>query len=440
MRGQLRTASQGTRTRRESHVLQRHITPRIIEAMGDTPVVVLHGARQTGKSTLVRSLFGKDHPTAYYSLDQAAVLTAARDDPEGFIARAQTPLILDEIQRAPELLLAIKASVDNDRRPGRFLLTGSAHVLQLPRLADSLAGRMEILTLWPLSQGEILGRKEGFLDALFTAKPDVLLLTPTKKRKTPSRNDLVRQIVTGGYPEAVLRKDSARRNAWFESYIDSILLRDIRDLASITGIDEIPDLLAASADRAAKLLNYADLGRDVGLNQMTVKRYFSLLTSTFILQPTRPWFTNRIKRITKSEKLYFGDTGLLAHLLKVSADDFSHDHKAIGALLENFVAVELMKQASWSQARPAIMHFRDYQGTEVDIVIEGPGNRLVGIEVKARTTISPKDFRGLQALAKTADERFHCGILLYGGETPVPFGKNILALPISYLWQVTSTQ
>jgi predicted AAA+ superfamily ATPase len=358
------------------------------------------------------------------------VLGAARRDPTGFLAGLDGPAILDEIQRAPELLLAIKASVDRDRRPGRFLLTGSASILNLPRIADALAGRMELLTLWPLSQGELLGLKEGFVDQVFSDRlPDV------DTAHTKRGNVWSDRILVGGYPEVISRTKPDRRRAWFDSYINTLLIRDVRELSNITGLADMPRFLEILAARAGGLLNYADLSRDAGLNQVTFKRYFTLLQAIFLIRTLRPWFSNRTKRLMKSEKLYLCDTGLLAHLLDFSSEHIARDSKAKGALLENFVAVELMKQTAWSHTRPQLFHFRDYAGAEVDFVLESEaGRRIVGIEVKAAATITPEDGKGLCVLAESLGSRFVRGVILYTGTTVVPFAKNVHALPLETLW------
>lgn len=411
-------------------MFQRSITEQLLEALSDTPVVVLNGARQTGKSTLVQHIAKSGHPAQYITFDDFGLLGAARRDPVGFLAGLEGPAILDEIQRVPELLLAIKASVDRNRRPGRFLLTGSASILNLPRVADALAGRMELLTLWPLSQGERLGHKEGFLDWAFSDSP------PEAHAAHAKRSDIwTDRILVGGYPEVVSRGKADRRRAWFNAYLNTILMRDVRDLSNVTGLTDMPRLLEILAGRAGGLLNYADLARDAGLNQVTFKRYFTLLQAIFLVRTVRPWFSNRIKRLMKSEKLYLCDTGLLAHLLDFSSKHVARDSKEKGALLENFVAVELMKQSTWSRTRPQLYHFRDYAGTEVDFVLESAaGRRVVGIEVKAGATIGPGDTKGLRVLAEALGSRFVRGIILYTGTTVVPFAKNVHAIPLETLW------
>ena len=415
----------------------RHITQNLLAALRDTPVVVLHGPRQAGKSTLAQHLTKHGHSATYITLDNATALATAKTDPTGFLAGIQGPLVLDEIQRAPELVLPIKADVDRNRRPGRFLLTGSANILQLPKLADALVGRMEVLTLRPLSQGEIAGVREGFIDALFSGKLPSWSDAGARRAGAISKAEMARRILTGGYPEAVKRRGLERRRQWFEGYLNTVMMRDVRDLSNIEGLVDLPRLMTAVAGRAGGLLNYADLGRDVGLNQVTTKRYLALLRATFVVQALQPWFTNRIKRVVKSEKLYLGDTGLLAYLLDATSERFVADPKLTGMLTENFVAVELMKQATWSRTRPSLWHFRDHRGNEVDFVLEARGGtKIVGVEVKSRATLDSDDFNGVRVLAEAAGERFHRGIVLYSGVEALPFGKQMHALPITALWHL----
>ncbi|HPO13469.1 MAG TPA: ATP-binding protein [Candidatus Hydrogenedentes bacterium] len=408
----------------------RNLLDQVLAALSDTPVVVLNGARQTGKSTLAKHLLAHAYPADYMTLDDLSILGMARRDPAGFLEGHRGALIVDEVQRAPDLLLAIKEAVDRDRRPGRFLLTGSAHMLNLPRLADVLVGRSELLTLWPLSQGELLGYKEAFVDTLFRdALPEI------PPCRTASADLWTNHIVPGGYPEAIARQEPARRRAWYESYLNTLLLRDVRDLSNVAGLADFPKFLELLAARAGSLINYADAARDAGLNKITLKRYFTLLQAVFLVHTVRPWFTNRIKRLMKSEKLYLCDTGLLVHLLDFTFDQHARNDKVRGAILENFVAMELLKQLSWSQIRPRIYHFRDYQGTEVDFLLETPGGRqLVGIEVKAASMVNPEDVKGLQTLAETLGDHFVRGVVLYMGREAISLGKNLHALPIESLW------
>lgn len=413
-------------------MFQRHITKHVLEALSDTPVVVLHGARQTGKTTLVRQIADTQYPAQYITFDDLNMLGAAQRDPVGFVAGLKGPVVLDEIQRAPELLLAIKESVDNDRKPGRFLLTGSASVMNLPRIADALVGRMELLTLWPLSQGEMLDQEEGFIDWVFSEAPfDKSLIKP---ESTTSWQDLA---LAGGYPEAINRKQQDRRRSWFDTYLNIILIRDVKELSNITGLSDLPRLLEILSARAGGLLNYADLSRDAGVNQVTFKRYFTLLQAIFLVQTLQPWYSNRVKRLMKSEKLYLCDTGLLARLLNIGPKDLVRDSKAKGVMLENFVAMELMKQISWSRTRPRLYHFRDYAGNEVDFVLEsGSGRKIVGIEVKSSATIGYDDTKGMCILSESLGEDFVRGVIFYTGKSVVPFAENIHAVPLEALWLI----
>ncbi len=413
-------------------MIERHITPRLLAALADTPVVLLHGARQTGKTTLVRALAERDHRARYLTFDDPAVLAAAQADPHGFIDSLDGPVVLDEVQRVGQLALAIKASVDRDRRPGRFLLTGSANVLQIPKLSDSLAGRMEIQTLWPFSQGEIHGVREGFIDGLFSAEMPKLRIVRPGDESPP----LLERLCTGGYPEVQTRKSVDRRRAWFTSYMDTILQRDIRDLSNIEGLTALPHLLRLLATRAGALLNHADIARSLRMPQTTLKRYLALLETTFLIQLLPPWSSNLGLRLVKSPKLYLSDTGLLTHLLGFDRTRLGRDPVQLGHVLENFVVTELRKQASWSTVRTRLHHFRTRTGREVDIVLEAAGGQIAGVEVKAGATIGSDDFRGLRQLADTAGDRFLRGVLLYTGSEVLPFGPGLHALPIRALWDM----
>ena len=411
-------------------MLRRALSPLLAEALGDRPVVLVNGARQVGKSTLVQDP-ATTRPARYLTLDDAVVRAAASEDPAGFLAGLTGPVTLDEVQRAPDLFLAIKAEVDRDRTPGRFLLTGSADFLLLPRVSESLAGRMEILTLWPLSQGEIENRPEGFVDALFQP---VLKVPDTPEEVPEDREEILARALLGGYPEVVAKESAARRRAWFSSYVATILQRDVRDLANIEGLTALPRLLSLLATRATALLNYSELSRSSGLAQSTLKRYFALLEATFLVQILPAWASNLGKRLTKSPKILFADTGLLAHTLGLDTARLALEPELAGLLLENFVTMEIRKQAEWSAVQPRLFHYRTLAGQEVDLILEDASGRCVGIEVKASATLGARDVQPLKDLAETLGKRFVRGILLYTGKTVVPFGERLHALPISSLW------
>jgi predicted AAA+ superfamily ATPase len=408
---------------------RRHLQPSLLRALADTPVVLVNGARQVGKTTLVKSLPGR----RYLNLDDATVLAAARSDPTGFLGGLAGPVTLDEVQKAPELFPAMKAVVDRARRPGRFLLTGSTDVMLLPRLSESLAGRMEVLGLWPFSQGELAGGREGFIDALFARRlPDV-------PRGELSRRGLLERVVRGGYPEVQRRAAANRRAAWFGSYMTALIQRDIRDLANIDGVSVLPRLLGLLAARSSGVLNVADLSRDAAIAHTSLTRYLGLLTATFVVKTVPAWAANLGKRLVKSPRIHLNDTGLASHLLGLGSARLAREPQQLGPLLESFVTTELLKQIPWSRARPTLFHFRTHTGQEVDLLLEDARGRVVGIEVKAGQSVRADDFRGLRVLQEATGERFVRGVVLYGGAEPVAFGRRLVALPLDALWRLGTT-
>ncbi|WP_435169879.1 ATP-binding protein [Falsirhodobacter sp. 1013] len=405
-------------------MFQRHAAARIAEALEDTRVVLISGPRQSGKTTLAEGLAAKGR--AFFTLDDPTTLEAARTDPVGFL-RGLDRVVIDEVQRAPGLLLAIKTEVDRDRRPGRFLLTGSANLMTLPKVADSLAGRMETVPLLPLSRGEILGRKSSFLDKLLTGRPatvgDLIL-----------GQDLVEMVLCGGYPEAVARTRWSRRQDWYLNYVDALVQRDVRDIAEIEKLGLLPRLLRMMGEHSGQLVNASALGAQVDLNHVTTLKYMRLFESLFLVDTLPPWFNNRIKRLVKSPKLHFLDAGLLAALRDLSPERVRQDRPAFGAVLETFVFSELRKIATWSDERPTFGHFRDKDQTEVDIVLETRRGTVAGVEIKASATVRAEDFKGLRKLATALEDRFVQGVVLYDGDRVVPFGEKLFAVPLSSLW------
>jgi hypothetical protein len=414
------------------NMIRRHLVGPLQEALSDTPAVLINGARQTGKSTLVQSAELGQTNRRYLTFDDAGVLAAAKRDPNGFIAGLNLPVTLDEIQHVPELFPVIKATIDRKRRPGQFLLTGSANAMLLPKLSESLAGRMEVLTLWPFSQGEMRGVQENFVDALYAKNPG----EETGKLPAIEWEKLLESIVAGGYPPAVARQNAARRDAWFNSYIMTMLQRDIRDLSNIADTTAVPRLLSVVAARAGGLLNFADLSRTMALPQTTLKRYFALLEGTFLVQLLRPWSRNLGKRVIQTPKVYLNDSGLLAYTLGMTVDRLKAEGNLAGAILENFVLMELRKQCSWSKTHPELYFWRTTSGQEVDIVFEDRSGRVAGIEVKAAATLSSSDTRGLQALADAVGKNWVRGIVLYTGAEVIPFSANLHGIPLSRLWSM----
>ena len=423
-----------------ARLFERHIAEVVREALADTPVVCLRGPRQTGKTTLAQHLANGSTPRAYVTLDDDATRASAQADPVGFLAGLPGPATIDEVQRAPELALALKAAVDAYRQPGRFLLTGSAGGPLWSPFAEALVGRMETHTLWPLSQGELAGVRETFVERAFAADLTVVGANQTiepspQDRPQPAtpRQLLATRLCTGGFPEAVARK-ARRRHVWFDAYVEGITQRDIRDLASIVRGPELSRLLAMLASRASQPVNFADLSRSLSIPQTSLKRYVALFEATFLIRFLPPWTANIGKRLVKAPKLIFTDSGLLAHLLGTDPDRLGANPTLLGPILENLVAAELSKQLGWSAQHCRLHHFRTHSGIEVDLVLENSAGDIVGIEVKSAASLRPSAARGLRTLAELAGDHFVCGIILYTGTASVPFGNRIHALPIGALW------
>ncbi len=387
-------------------------------------MVLLAGPRQSGKTTLAKKV-AAEH-SAFLTLDDSTVLNAAKSDPVGFI-RGLDRATIDEVQRAPELILAIKRAVDDDPRPGRFLLTGSANLLAVPRVADSLAGRMAIVDLLPLSVSEIQRQESHFLASIFDGRPPA-------PGNTISGADLLSRVLAGGYPEVLQRSTWPRQRAWCVDYVRAIIERDVRDLAQIEKAQQLPQLLRVLAQHSGQLVNYSGLGAPLGLTHVTTQKYAALFERLFLTRLLPPWANNDLTRLIKTPKLHFLDSGLLAALRELSPQRLATERGAFGALLETFVFSEVLKLASWSGQPFAFAHYRDKEQNEVDLVIEDQNRRLVGLEVKAAATVTAADFNGLRKLAAAAGPRFTLGLVLYDGDTVVPFGPKLFAAPVSGLW------
>ncbi len=371
----------------EPALYPRLAEPQLEEALDDSPVVLIHGPRQCGKTTLAQAV-GARRGYAYFSFDDEVLRAAALADPAGFVGDLPERVVLDEIQRVPSLFAALKLAVDRRRTPGRFLLTGSANVLLLPQLADSLAGRMAILRLHPLAQCELA------------------------------------------------RRPARRRNAWYRDYLEALVQRDVRELARIGSLDVLPRLLAAGAAQTAQLLNVSSLAAPFQLTRPTIADYVTLLERVFLLERLPPWHSNRLSRLVKTPKLHLGDTGLACALLGLDGDALRADRSTLGHLLETFVFQELRRQAGAAAEPHEFFHFRDKDAAEVDIVIERGARQLVGVEVKASATVTGADFRGLRKLQQAAGKRFACGVVLYDGEASgASFGDRLYAVAIRSLWE-----
>jgi hypothetical protein len=374
---------------------------------------------------LVRDLVA-DH-REFITLDDETVLAAARSDPTGFV-RGLSRATLDEVQRAPDLLRAIKRFVDEDRRAGRFLLTGSANTLALPKVAESLAGRMEIVELLPLSRSEIRGRRPSFLKAAFEGKVE-------KPAELLVGEELVDAVLTGGYPEMVRRTDPQRRQKWARDYVRALVQRDVREIAEVEKLDQIPRLLQALAHHAGQLTNFTAIGGQIGFDDKTTRKYIAILEQLFLVRRVEPWFRNPLKRLVKTPKLHFMDSGLLGALMGSTAERLAKDRSMLGKLLETFVFSEVLKLASWLGESPFQYHYRDKDQDEVDLVVEKGDGTLIGIEVKASATVREGDFRGLRKLAQACGEDLKVGVVLYDSENIVPFGDRLVAAPVSCLWE-----
>ncbi len=401
--------------------------PLLEEALADSPIVLIHGPRQCGKTTLARAL-GEARGYTYFSFDDVVTLAAAEVDPVGFVAELPARTILDEVQRAPGLFTSLKLAVDRHRSPGRFLLTGSANVMLVPTLADSLAGRMEILRLSPLAQCELSGRVPRFLECLFAVS------FPSRRTERLGLA-LAERVAAGGYPAALARATARRRMLWYRNYIDALVQRDVRQFSRIASLDVLPRLLALAAGQTARLLNVSDLAGPFHLSRATIRDYVTLLERVFLLDELPPWHTNRLSRLIKTPKLHVGDTGVACALLGLDGEALNRDRVVLGSLVETFVYQELRRHASWTDEEVTFCHFRDKDGVEVDIVLERGTQSVAGVEVKSGSTVTASDFRGLRKLREASAERFTAGVVLYDGETTASFGEGLYAVPIRSLWE-----
>lgn len=396
-------------------------------ALTDTPVVALLGPRQSGKSTLVRAL-SPDRP--YITLDVEQTLATARSDPDGFVASLPARVTLDEVQRAPEVLLAIKLAVDRDRRPGRFLLTGSANLLRLPRVGDSLAGRLEIVQLHPLTESE-KDRQPGHLLTAFLGQE----LTPRiRASEIELPTSLPERLVQGGYPPAGVRTP-ARARQWHRQYLRAIVERDVPDVARVRDAAELGRLLEFAALRTAELLNLTALGAELGMRRETIDQHLGILERLFLVRRLPAWHRNEATRLIKTPKLHMMDSGLAATLAGLDPGDWDTRRDRFGHLLESFVVQQLIAQAGWTDPDLRFWHYRDKDQVEVDLVITR-GRSTWGVEVKAGATVTPSDGRGLLRLAERCGKDFRGGMILHAGGSTLPMAdRRLLAVPLAALWE-----
>lgn len=407
--------------------IERHARARVEEALGDTRVVTVLGARQVGKSTLVEAIVQARGGIALRTFDDQATRDTARADPAGFVAGLSTPAAIDEVQRVPDVLLAIKQRVDRDQTPGQFLLTGSANLLTAPRIADALTGRAEYVRLHPFTQGELRGKRETFIPTLFAGG------FPQLHDQPIGRTAYAPIIVAGGYPES-LRRASERRVRFFESYLTTSMERDLRSIASLSDGANARRLLNAIAAVSASELNFQALSRDLGLANNTLRSYADLLETLFLITRIPPWSGNLFTRAIKAPKAYISDPGLLSYLTGINEPRVEADLQLGGMLFETFAANELLRQADAQDDPVQIHHYRDRDQREVDLIIERRDGSIIAIEFKAAASINRTDARGLKYLRDKLGSRFAAGALLYTGATTLPVSDRIAALPLTALW------
>ena len=414
-------------------LIARHVADRLQVALQDTPAVLINGPRQCGKTTLVQQLA---QGMSYITLDDPGMLSAAQQDPVGLLRQIDRAVI-DEVQRAPQLLLALKMSIDQDRRPGRFLLTGSANILALPQIADSLAGRMEVHTLLPLSQAELQGRPSDFLQRAQGQSWPVSHPSWVYPAVIDAKNELhagaIGNALAGGYPEMRLRPSVTRRQAWAKAYIQTVVERDVQDIAQVEHLSQIPYLLDIAAAHCGQLFNASQIGGQLMLDTRTLDKYLGVLEKLFLVQRLPAWGRNELNRLIKTPKLHFLDAGLQATLTRLTPDMLITHRERWGATLETWVYAELRKALALSDEAWYLSHYRDKDQVEVDFVLENPQRQLIGIEVKAAATVQVQDFKGLRKLQTQTGADFLTGIVLYDGAHALPFGPGMWAVPLAAL-------
>lgn len=409
-------------------IFTRHVESRLREALEDSPVVLIQGPRQCGKTTLAR-VVGETEGYRYMSFDDEDNRAAAEADFMGFVKTLPERVILDEVQKVPEIFSSIKLAVDRDRIPGHFILTGSVSVLHVRGITDSLAGRMDIIRLHPFSQSELEGTAPGFPDALFSSEFDVW-----QDRSDSRETVIMDKVAGGGYPVA-LQRSGERRADWYRKYTEILLERDSRDIAAIRSPEILSSLLALAATQTARLLSVNGLSSSFRLSRNTIHDYIFLLEKMFLLEKLPAWHRNYLKRLIKTPKLHITDTGIACALMRMNAAALSANRPFYGQLLETWVLQELRRQLSGHAEPHVFSHYREKDGAEVDIVIERGAGALAGVEVKASDTVRDSDFRGLRRLRDAAEERFSCGVVLYNGEKNLRFGEGLYAVPLRLLWE-----
>jgi predicted AAA+ superfamily ATPase len=407
--------------------IERNVRPVVVEALGEARAVCLLGARQSGKSTLARAIAEREHPAEYLTLDNDATRRSALEDPTGFIAGVSGPAVIDEVQRAPDLMLAIKERLDTNNARGQFLLAGSANILTLPSIADALPGRVDYVRMWPFSQGELAGRRERFIHRLLAGE------APHVDDAEVGLKAYAARIVAGGFPDA--RDRSARGRArFFTSYVSTILGRDLPDIVGVRDPVAVERLLRIVAARSAGLQSSRGVAGELGMDHKTVAAQTRVLEDLFLVWRLQPWHVNLGSRQVKTPKIYMTDTGLLTHLTNIDARGIVEHPTLAGPVLETFAAMELARQCDWSESPASLFHYRDKQQREVDIVLELGSGETAGVEIKTAATVQAKDFAGLRHLRDKLGGRFKAGVVLYTGRRTLSFGERLTAVPLCGLW------
>jgi uncharacterized protein len=407
--------------------IERNIRPTVVEALTEARAVCLLGARQSGKSTLARVIAEDEHPAEYLTLDNDSTRRAALEDPTGFIAGVSGSAVIDEVQRAPDLMLAIKERLDRNNERGQFLLAGSANILTLPTIADALPGRVDYVRMWPFSQGELVGRRESFIDRLLVGEP------PRVEDAEVGRGTYAARIVAGGFPDAQDRGARGRAR-FFTSYVSTILGRDLPDIANVRDATGVERLLRILAARSAGLLSLRSIARELGVDHKTVAAQTRILEELFLVWRLQPWRVDLGSRQVKTPKIYMTDTGLLTHLTNIDAKGIAQSPTLAGSIVETFVAMEMARQCDWADSPASLFHYRDQQQREVDVVLELGSGEVAGVEIKTTAGVRAKDFAGLRYLRDKLGARFKAGVVLYTGRQTLNFGDRLTAVPLCGLW------
>lgn len=398
---------------------------KLLHALKQRRVVLLTGPRQCGKTTLCRTICNDN--IEYRTLDNRNLLEAARNDPAGFIKHSKSTLIIDEIQLAPELLLAIKEHVDLDDQKGQFLLTGSSNINSIPSVRESLAGRITNIRLRSFTQGEIAGTEPNFLDLVFSGKLQMQQLTC-------SQDDVISRALIGGFPEVIQYSEKAKRN-WHQDYITSILERDLKDIVNIRRKDSMRSLVAILAAWSSNFIDISAIGADLAINRITLESYINALETLYLIERVRPWTKTDYEIVGKKDKIFFSDTGLMSSILGWKQELIRFDSDRIGKVVETFIFQELAAQINYYMGEYELFHYRDKQKREIDFIVERDDGMLALIEVKAGSAINAKAFRHIKYFkAHIAPQRKIVGIVLYSGEHIISYGDNMWAVPISIFW------